>query len=1055
MLTKDEMLIDSDENSSSIWENHSKLNYQIPQGTSEVCYYNIRKSSNDKNEYIYKKLKNNLNCVLIYDKEADKSAAALTVNVGSLCDPEEFQGLAHFLEHMLFMGTEKYPNENDFSEFLTKNSGDSNAYTGLDSTQYYFDVKNEAFIEALDKFAQFFIKPLFNKSAVEREMKAVESEHKKYMRSDNNRFLEIFRSESNPKTPFRKFQTGSLITLKKPNVRKALKKFHDMYYSSNIMNLVILSNIPLDKLEKLADDLFSGIKEIDTNIDRIRKNYLPDNIQSYTHDYNLSHFYHILNVKDKNTLSFYWIINENMYKDEKYKVDPMEYITSILHHEGKNSLTSILLKDEFITNLDSSHEVIAHTFTQVYVNAHLTEKGYQNYEEIIRRVLAFVKRIQALPVNKHYFDEIQRMTYVDFDFFEKDDPVNFCSDLSENMAYYKPEDLLTGHYLIEKYDEKLIKSYIDMLTCENLNIYLCSNKFSMTEDDVITEKWYEVKYRKKKVDFNQYLENNVNGIYFKDYFYPEKNQFIPKNFELKNFENFSTEYTQPKIIQSRENYNTVWYKPDTKFKMPKAFILAQVYLPFSHFGTLCDKNNPYQIGKSFTNNLDYAHYRTYLGLWHDIFYDELKEIVYLGSLARIDFSMYNNEMGFCIELSGFNDTLKQFSEEIFTLFVKISNRKNIENFRNKLLNKIKNRIRIEKNSFKSSANAQVSNKLTAFITYPFVCLDKSIEILEELKSEIINEDKFSKFEFFLENYFSRSYFEWLVQGNLYPEEGIEIISFIQDLLQKSGMKLLEINQVRTVKLPSDYNFYHIFESQDDGNENSAIISYFQVGYLTEKESCLLELIEQILYDKFFDELRTKQALGYLVSLSHRYNRKIEGIVCLVQSNVQSPEFIYKKINKFFDDFNLTDENNLADQDFISHRDALINNLKQKDLTLWDEVDRNFGEIRIREYVFNRDHLRIKIYENEINKKDVVDFYEKHFIENVRRIDIELVSQNHKKENEKLLMKSLKEVEESMKHDSGIDECDVNILPNRVEVRYEDVLRRMCEMYADYYYYIKK
>jgi secreted Zn-dependent insulinase-like peptidase len=186
----------------------------------------------------------------------------------------------------------------------------------------------------------------------------------------------------------------------------------------------------------------------------------------------------------------------------------------------------------------------------------------------------------------------------------------------------------------------------------------------------------------------------------------------------------------------------------------------------------------------------------------------------------------------------------------------------------------------------------------------------------------------------------------------------------------------------------------------------------------------------------------------MVSLSHRYNRKIEGLICLVQSNVQCPEYIYNKINKFFDDFNLTDENNLTDEDFKSHVDAIIINLKQKDLTLGEEVDRNFGEIKIRECAFTRDPERIKIYETEIKKQDVIDFYEEHFIRNVRRFDIELVSPQHRKDNEKFLAKNLKSGE------SQEDESATQY-PTRVEVKYEDVLKRMCELYPDYYYYIKK
>jgi insulysin len=80
------------------------------------------------------------------------------VGVGNLCDyrkpnGERIHGLAHFLEHMLFLGTEKYPKESHYHEFISTHGGQKNAATSEDYTYYYFDVKNDAFEEALDIFS--------------------------------------------------------------------------------------------------------------------------------------------------------------------------------------------------------------------------------------------------------------------------------------------------------------------------------------------------------------------------------------------------------------------------------------------------------------------------------------------------------------------------------------------------------------------------------------------------------------------------------------------------------------------------------------------------------------------------------------------------------------------------------------------------------------------------------------------------------------------------------------------------------------------------------------
>ena len=75
------------------------------------------------------RLSNNLEVWIISDPLAEQSAAALSVNIGSWQDPVEYPGTAHFLEHMLFLGTKKYPSEDEFMSFVSQGGGQSNAYT--------------------------------------------------------------------------------------------------------------------------------------------------------------------------------------------------------------------------------------------------------------------------------------------------------------------------------------------------------------------------------------------------------------------------------------------------------------------------------------------------------------------------------------------------------------------------------------------------------------------------------------------------------------------------------------------------------------------------------------------------------------------------------------------------------------------------------------------------------------------------------------------------------------------------------------------------------------
>ena len=118
-------------------------------------------------------LSNGVRVVLVADAEADKSAAVVSVGVGSMQDPRAYQGLAHFLEHMLFMGTRKYPNESEYSTFISSHGGSRNAFTSPDVTTYFFDIPNEYLSPAMDRLAQvctvrsFRALPVLHRTAVQ------------------------------------------------------------------------------------------------------------------------------------------------------------------------------------------------------------------------------------------------------------------------------------------------------------------------------------------------------------------------------------------------------------------------------------------------------------------------------------------------------------------------------------------------------------------------------------------------------------------------------------------------------------------------------------------------------------------------------------------------------------------------------------------------------------------------------------------------------------------------------------------------------------------------
>ncbi|CAM9402879.1 unnamed protein product, partial [Laminaria digitata] len=228
----------------------------------------ILMSPMDKRHYRWLRLPNGLKALVISDPNATKSAAAMSVDVGAASDPDGLPGLAHFLEHMLFLGTSKYPKENAYKSYLSKHGGRSNASTSMDATTFKFEVGAEHLRGALDIFSQFFVSPLFSESSTGRELLAVDSEDSKNRTNDGRRILQVLKALADEDHPYSNFSTGNLKTLKDDvpegvDTRRELLAFHGKHYRASNMALVVLGKEDLDHLEGWAKECFKEVQQLE------------------------------------------------------------------------------------------------------------------------------------------------------------------------------------------------------------------------------------------------------------------------------------------------------------------------------------------------------------------------------------------------------------------------------------------------------------------------------------------------------------------------------------------------------------------------------------------------------------------------------------------------------------------------------------------------------------------------------------------------------------------------------------------------------------------------
>jgi len=372
-----------------------------------------------------------------------------------------------------------------------------------------------------------------------------------------------------------------------------------------------------------------------------------------------------------------------------------------------------------------------------------------------------------------------------------------------------------------------------------------------------------------------------------------------------------------------------------------------------------------------------------------------------------------------------------------------------------------------------SASSQAVEKFKELSFKKYCNKEVNIKILENLKANIWEKNNWEDFEDFVSAYLESTYIDWLAQGHISENKALQFISYITSKIQNksnndsrhthnsnlntaalSDQKLFLQNTQNTInslsksfnkqncvvtefiKYNSTKHYFHSFSSIDPKNKNSAIATYFVLGKLSHKEKCIALLLQTMLGDEFFDDLRTQQCLGYTCSLYMRKYAKIDSFVCLVESSVKPPEYISNKVTKFLHDNDpeaQADDEEYLD-DIKKYKSGLILDLKKKDFILGNEVDRNFEEICSQEFYFERFNQFMKIIENEITLDDIIKFYKKHFIHEPCRVEVGYVSQNMLEENKNTLEKNLtlsyKEIVKS-------DEADKDKNKNNTSVNKEE------------------
>uniref|UniRef100_A0A2P2MBK7 Insulin-degrading enzyme-like 1, peroxisomal n=1 Tax=Rhizophora mucronata TaxID=61149 RepID=A0A2P2MBK7_RHIMU len=486
----------------------------------------IVKPRNDKREYRRIVLDNSLEVLLVSDPDTDKCAASMNVGVGSFSDPDGLEGLAHFLEHMLFYASEKYPVEDSYSQYITEHGGKMNAFTTSEHTNYYFEVNADSFEDALDRFTQFFIKPLMSADATTREIRAVDSENQKNLLSDVWRMSQLQNHISDEGHPYHKFSTGNWDTLevrpkaKGLDIRHELIKFYQEKYSANLMHLVIYAKEGLDKIQSLVEGRFQEIQNKE-------KSCFSFPGQPCTSEH-LQILVRAVPIKQGHKLRIVWPITPDILH---YKEGPCKYLSHLIGHEGEGSLFYVLKYLGWATCLYATESDGTMEFSFFKVVIELTDAGHEHMQDIIGLLFKYIHLLQQSGVHKWIFDELAAVCETVFHYQDKTPAIDYVVKLASNMHVYPPKDWLVGSSLPCNYSPNVIKVVMDQLSPNNVRIFWESKNFEGQTDMV--EPWYGTTYSIERIT-GSLIEEWVLSAPNEKLHLPAHNIFIPTDLSLKN-----------------------------------------------------------------------------------------------------------------------------------------------------------------------------------------------------------------------------------------------------------------------------------------------------------------------------------------------------------------------------------------------------------------------------------------------------------------------------------------------------------------------------------------
>ncbi|MBM69838.1 MAG: peptidase M16 [Haliea sp.] len=849
------------------------------------------KSPNDDYAYRYLTLPNQLEVLLISDPDAPKAAAALDVLVGSGDNPPGREGLAHFLEHMLFLGTDKYPEAGDYQQYIDQHGGSHNAYTSFEHTNYFFDIQAAYLPGALDRFAQFFIAPRFDAVYVEREMNAVEAEYQMGLRSDSRRGLDVLQDVMNPAHPFSQFTVGSLQTLAdtpEQPIREDLLRFYEQHYSADKMRLVVFGAESLEQLEALVTPLFSAVPNREVEVTDIPEPlFTPESLPM------------LVQVQPQATLRQLEVSFPVADYRADYRSNPLAYLGNLVGHEGAGSLLSQLKAEGLAETLAAGSGLGWRGGALFSISIGLTEAGLAGQDRVLQLLFAYLDLLRAEGPQQWLYDEQSRLADLQFRFREQANPVNYVSALASGMHDYAPEDILRGGSLMSEYAPALIEELLAAVVPENALVTI--SHASVPVDRVSPH--YEVPYSVQTVSAEQ-LARWTAPVGDTALALPAPNEFIAEDVTLVS----EDPVAQTPLRTLETPRQTVWFGQDTEFGVPRGALYINFRSP--HVG-----ETPEQAAAAL--------------LYTALLKDAVNEFTYPALLAGLNFDVYKHAQGISLRISGYDDKQQRLLDRLLVAIDEASfSDQRFDNIRADM-------VRGLKNSVAKRPSSQVIDDAREALLHGEWGEQPLIDALEAISLSGLNA--------WVQDFWGEATAETLLYGNYTADKVPAVAERVNTLLAPG--EPLAMPPLQVTRLEPGTALKYVVEVPHD---DAVVGWYLQGAGDTWSDRAATALTAHVIKTGFYQQLRTEQQLGYVVSAFAWPQLDVPGLMMLIQSPNTPAPAIVEAMDRYLDGVDAS----LDEAQFLRYRDSLVGEILRPDKNLWERAEFYWQSIAKRETAFD-------------------------------------------------------------------------------------------------------